>query len=94
MFNDSISPPLRGRLIVVELRGTRVLVVRVPGFLPERPFRSKSGRYFLREGPTSREARPDELKRVLLSGPSHYFDEEPVVDATSTDQERTCSSSQ
>lgn len=85
LFNDSISPPLRGRLLVVEVRAQRVLVVRVPGFLPERPFRTRSGRYIVRDGPMSREARPDELKRILLSGPTHYFDEEPVVDASHED---------
>jgi ATP-dependent DNA helicase RecG len=84
-LRDRISPPLRARLITVELQGMLVLVARIPAFLPERPFRSKSGRYFVRDGASSREARPDELKRVLLSGANHYFDEEPIADATAAD---------
>ncbi|MBZ0118194.1 MAG: putative DNA binding domain-containing protein, partial [Sandaracinaceae bacterium] len=74
---DRITPPIRLRTFVVEVRGELVVVARVPGFLPDRPFRGRS-KYFVRDGNVSREARPDELRRALVSGGTLSFDEQPA----------------
>lgn len=80
----SITPPLPCRLFAIEVGGPIVVVASVPEFLPERPFRGKS-KYFIRDGPSSREARPDELKRLLTSAPISYLDEQVIDTAARTD---------
>lgn len=42
-------------------------------------------KYFVRDGPTSREARPDEVKRAWASAATLYFDEQPIEDAEAED---------
>jgi ATP-dependent DNA helicase RecG len=79
-----ITPSLSVRTLVIDVDGKLVLVARVPEFAPERPFRGKS-KYFIRDGNLSREARPDELKRLLTSAPIHYLDEQEVDFATRDD---------
>lgn len=79
---DAVEPPLRVSLVVVEVDGKLVVVARVPGYLPGRPFRGRS-KYFVRDGPVSREARRDELASLFASVSAHY-DESPV-DAASRD---------
>ena len=80
----TITPPLSPRTLAIEVDAKLVIVARVPEFLPERPFRGRS-KYFIRDGPISREARPDELKRLLASAPIHYLDEQTVDDASRAD---------
>jgi len=82
---NSITPPLQLLpILAIAVDGKLVIVARVPEFLPERPFRGKS-KYFIRDGNQSREARPDELKRLLTSAPIHYLDEQPLDRAARSD---------
>ncbi len=81
---DSVTPPIRLATHVVEVRGELVVVARVPGYLPDRPFRGRT-KYFVRDGNVAREARPDELKRSLISGANIYFDEQTAHGAVASD---------
>ena len=80
---DSVEPPLRTTLLVLELDGERVVVVHVPGYRPGRPFRGRS-KYFVRDGPVSREATRQELAALFASVSAHY-DECPVDGASRDD---------
>lgn len=80
---DSVEPPVRTTLLVVEVDGKLVVVVRVPGYLPGRPFRGRS-KYFVRDGSVSREAAREELAALFASVSAHY-DECPVDSASRHD---------
>lgn len=81
----AITPPLRGvQLLAMHVDGKLVVVARIPEFTPERPYRGKS-KYFIRDANSSREAQPDELKRLLVSAPISYFDEQVVDRAERSD---------
>lgn len=83
---SSIQPPLWVTITKVGLEGAVVLVVEVPAFGPDRPYRDNRG-YFLRDGNRSREASRNELIRLLESTDLHY-DETPIEDATLDDLDR------
>lgn len=76
---QNLHPPLWCALHKVALDGLVILVVSVPGFHPQRPFRARHI-YYVRDGSTSREATREELERILQS-PSFHFDEQPVIGA-------------
>ncbi|MCA9610184.1 MAG: putative DNA binding domain-containing protein [Myxococcales bacterium] len=80
---DSVTPPIRVTTRVIEVGSELVVVAQVPGYLPNRPFRGRT-KYFVRDGNVSREARPDELRRALVSGGFQYFDEQPAQGAETT----------
>lgn len=82
---DRVHPPLTCRLTKAALddEAHDVLVVDVPGFAPDRPYRAAKT-YYVRDANRSREATRDELVRLLQSA-DHHFDEQPVVDATLDD---------
>jgi ATP-dependent DNA helicase RecG len=82
----SLHPPLWCTMRKVALDGRVVLVVSVPGFHPQRPFRARHV-YYVRDGSTSREATREELERILQS-PSFHFDEQMVVGAERSDLNR------
>jgi ATP-dependent DNA helicase RecG len=81
---DSVEPPLSVRQLVVEVDDQLVVVARVAGYLPGRPFRGRS-RYFVRDGPISREASSSELKRLLASAADVHYDEQSIEEATRDD---------
>ncbi len=86
---SAVTPPLSPRTLAIEVDGKLVIVAHVPEFLPGRPFRGAS-KYFIRDGPSSREAQPDELKTLLTSGSNlHYLDEQVVDSASRTDLDDT-----
>ncbi len=81
-----IEPPITCRLTKVEIAGSFVLVVEVTGWSPDRPYRSKADHVrYVREGSRSREARPEEEKRLLESGVRVHYDEEAVPNAVLSD---------
>lgn len=84
---DRVHPPIRCDHVKVEVRGVPLLLVDVPGFTPDRPYRVDHV-YYVRDANQSREARPDELKRLLQSGSIHY-DEQPIGSATIDDIDMT-----
>jgi ATP-dependent DNA helicase RecG len=77
---QNLHPPLWCALRKVALDGAVVLVVSVPGFHPQRPFRARHI-YYVRDGSTARESTREELERILQS-PSFHFDEQPVTGAS------------
>lgn len=79
-----IQPTLLCNFIKVQVGAALVVVTRVPGFSPDRPFRAGS-RYFVRDGTVSREATRDELVKLLPSSPDVHFDEQPLENAARDD---------
>ncbi|HYV44486.1 MAG TPA: RNA-binding domain-containing protein [Myxococcaceae bacterium] len=69
----------------IEVRAVIVLVVTVRPFSPDRPYHV-GGKYYIRDVNRSREARREELIRLLQSANYHY-DEQPVEGATLDDLE-------
>jgi ATP-dependent DNA helicase RecG len=68
-----------------EVQGQVVLGVEVPAFSADRPYQA-GGKYYVRDMNKSREARREELLRLLESAAVH-FDEQPVEGATREDLE-------
>lgn len=80
---QNVHPPIICRLTKLEHEGVLLLLVTVPGFSPDRPYRAGHVHY-VRDGSVSREATRDELARLFQSASSH-FDEEAVTGATKAD---------
>ncbi|WP_198316354.1 RNA-binding domain-containing protein [Cystobacter fuscus] len=74
---QGIQPPLTCSFQKLEFQGQTLLVVEVPRFSAERPYHA-AGKYYVRDANQSREARRDELRRLLESA-DYHFDEEPVA---------------
>jgi ATP-dependent DNA helicase RecG len=79
----SVQPAIWCSLLKVEIAGKLVIVVDVPAFSPDRPYRGDHT-YYLRDGTQCREATRTELARLLQSADVHY-DETPVTGATVDD---------
>jgi ATP-dependent DNA helicase RecG len=77
---DKIHPPISCSLIKSAAESRAVLVVDVPGFGPDRPYRAGNV-YYVREANRNREAARDELIR-LLESIDYHFDEDPIAGAT------------
>lgn len=83
LCQDRIEPPLICTTQKREYQGQTLLQVEVPGFSPSRPHRA--GRvYYVRDGNRSREAKREELVRMLQST-NAYFDEQEMTGATVDD---------
>jgi ATP-dependent DNA helicase RecG len=80
---DGIRPAISCVVRKVEFRGTPLIVLEVPSFSQDRPYRA-GHIYWIRDGNRSREALPDELRRLLQSADYHY-DEQKVSGATQED---------
>ncbi|MBI3270923.1 MAG: putative DNA binding domain-containing protein [Planctomycetes bacterium] len=76
---QNIHPTLICTVAKLECRGLPILVVEVPGFSPDQPYRTEHV-YYVRDAAQSREATRDELVRLLQSE-HHHFDERVVRDA-------------
>ncbi len=68
----------------VEEGGKTVLIVRIPKG-QQRPYRTKSGLYYIRASNRCRQASWEEVRRLYQTSESIYFDEAPVVRAALTD---------
>jgi ATP-dependent DNA helicase RecG len=75
--HQGIQPPLTCSFQKLEAHGQTLLIVEVPRFSSERPYHA-AGKYYVRDVNRSREARRDELIRLLQSA-DYHFDEEPVA---------------
>ncbi len=75
--HQNIQPPLTCTFQKHEVRGQVLLAVEVPRFSAERPYHA-AGKYYIRQANQSREARRDELVRLLQST-DYHFDAEPVA---------------
>lgn len=78
-----IVPALYCRTTKVEMDGKIVIVVDVPPWSPNRPYRTE-GKFYLRDGAMAREATQEDLIRMLQSQAVH-LDEQPVRGATRED---------
>ncbi|NOK08475.1 ATP-binding protein [Corallococcus exercitus] len=76
-WNQGMQPPLTCSAEKIEVQGQTVIVIEVPRLHADRPF-SAGGKYYVRDLSKSREARRDELVRLLQSA-DYHFDEEPVA---------------
>jgi len=79
----SIQPAIFCDVEKVEVHGVIVLVVTLRPFSPERPYQV-AGKYYIRDVNRSREARREELIRLLQSV-NHHYDEQPVEGSTLED---------
>jgi len=79
-----VHPAITCPTVRTEAAGVHILVVEVPEFGPDRPYREAKGAYYVRDGNRSREATRDELVRLLQSV-DHHLDEQPVEGATRAD---------
>ena len=61
-----------------------VLIVRIPKG-SQRPYRTKSGLYYIRSGNRCRQASWDEVRRLYQTSESIFFDEAPISRATVLD---------
>lgn len=78
-----IQPALFCRTTKVDVDGKILIAVEVPAWSPNRPYRT-DGKFYLRDGPTAREATQDELVRMLQSQAVH-LDEQPARGAVKED---------
>jgi ATP-dependent DNA helicase RecG len=78
---DQVSPALYCPILKAEVRGALLLVVRVPSFSPDRPYRSIHGKgWYIRDGSQSRALERHDLLRLAAST-DYHFDEQPVEGA-------------
>ncbi|HEX8438818.1 ATP-binding protein [Archangium sp.] len=85
LCQNGIQPAIICPIQKLEAQGQRVLVVEVPRFSPDRPYHA-GGKYYVRDSNQSREARREELIRLLQSA-DYHFDEQPVEGARLEDLE-------
>lgn len=78
-----IQPALFCHTRKVEQEGKILVVAEVPAWSPNRPYRT-SGKFYLRDGTTVREATQEELVRMLQSQAVH-LDEQPARGASRGD---------
>ncbi|RKH06863.1 hypothetical protein D7Y13_21865 [Corallococcus praedator] len=83
LCQDRIEPPLICTTQKREHQGLTLLQVEIPAFSPSRPHRAGKV-YYVRDGNRSREAKREELVRMLQSTDAH-FDEQEVTGATVED---------
>jgi len=76
---NNVQPPIFCVIQKLEVQGQSVLAVEVPRFSADRPYHS-GGKYYVRDANLCREARRDELVRLLQST-DYHFDEQPVEGA-------------
>jgi ATP-dependent DNA helicase RecG len=79
LCQNGLQPAIVCTLQKLEVQGQLVLVVEVPRFSPDRPYHA-GGKYYVRDANQSREARREELVRLLQSA-DYHFDEQPVEGA-------------
>lgn len=76
---NNVQPPIFCVIQKFEVQGEAVLAVEVPRFSADRPYHT-GGKYYVRDANLCREARRDEMVRLLQSA-DYHFDEEPVEGA-------------
>lgn len=76
LCQDRLQPALFCTLRKFELQDQRLLVVEVPAFSITRPYHV-DGKYYVRDANRSRDAKREELIRLLQSA-DYHFDEQPI----------------
>lgn len=78
------EPPVSILAETVEEEGKTVLVVRIPKG-QQRPYRTKSGLYYIRTSNRCRQASWEEVRRLYQTSESIFFDEAPIARAALPD---------
>jgi ATP-dependent DNA helicase RecG len=78
------EPPVSIFAETVEDEGKTALIVRIPKGL-QRPYRTKSGLYYIRASNRCRQASWEEVRRLYQTSESIFFDEAPVARAALPD---------
>ncbi|MGH8908459.1 MAG: ATP-binding protein [Egibacteraceae bacterium] len=78
------EPPVITVTEVLEIDGKHVVVVRIPKG-SARPYRTKSGRYYVRTASRCRAASREELLRLFQATQSIFYDETPLYRTTLAD---------
>ncbi len=78
------QPPITVYQESVVIDNKIILVVHIPKGT-QRPYRTRSGQYYIRSSNRCRQATREELLRLFQAGESLYFDETPVSQATFSD---------
>ncbi len=81
---QGLVPPIYCPITKVMVADKLLLVVNVPAHSAERPYRASDHRYYVRDAAETREARREELLRLLQSQNVHY-DELPIEEASMSD---------
>jgi len=71
------EPPISILPETVSINGKIVLVINIPKG-DQRPYRTKSGKYYVRSGNKCRQASWDEVRRLYQTSESIYYDEIPI----------------
>ena len=75
------EPPISILSETVDMDGTIVLVITIPKG-EQRPYRTRSGRYYIRSGNRCRHASWQEVRRLYQTSESIYYDETPISAAS------------
>lgn len=78
------EPPITVIQETIKVDNKIVLVVHIPKG-SHRPYRTASGRFYIRSANHSRQASREELLRIFQADRSLFFDESPVANATYND---------
>ncbi|MBU4444255.1 putative DNA binding domain-containing protein [bacterium] len=74
------EPPISILPETVDMDGEIVLIINIPKG-EQRPYRTKSGKYYIRSGNRCRQASWQEVRRLYQTSESIYYDETPISKA-------------
>ena len=74
------EPPISILPETVDMDGEIVLIINIPKGA-QRPYRTKSGKYYIRSGNRCRQASWQEVRRLYQTSESIYYDETPISKA-------------
>ncbi|MEA1965071.1 MAG: putative DNA binding domain-containing protein [Candidatus Aerophobetes bacterium] len=75
------EPPISILPETVDMDGKVILIINIPKG-DQRPYRTKSGLYYIRSGNRCRQASWQEVRRLYQTGESIYYDETPISKAS------------
>ncbi|MDI6735949.1 MAG: putative DNA binding domain-containing protein [bacterium] len=78
------EPPITILAETIKVEDKTILIVNVPRGT-QRPYRTKSGVYYIRSGNRCRQASWEEVRRLYQTSESIYFDECPIPQSAITD---------
>jgi len=75
------EPPISILQETVDMDGEIVLIINIPKG-EQRPYRTKSGKFYIRSGNRCRQASWQEVRRLYQTSESIYYDESPISKAS------------
>ena len=82
--SERCEPPISLAMETVSVEGKTVVVVNIPKGT-QKPYRTKSGRYYIRSGNRCRQASWEEVRRLYQNSGNVFYDESPVSRASMGD---------